>query len=451
MSTIIEQPRFSCALAAQQTVLAIPRGIPIIHAGPGCSSKAFSYASYGSGFQGEGYAGGAMVSCTNSGEQEVVFGGEGKLKDVVEGALKVLDGDLYVILTGCTAGIIGDDPINVAKKFMLEGKPVIGVETAGFKGNNYLGHELVVNEIIEQYLGDAEPKIEKGLVNVFSVVPYQNPFWRGDLEEIKELLEKIGLKVNILYGCSSLGIKEWDDIPNAQFNILLSPWVGLETVKLLEKKYGTPYMYYPVFPIGAKETGSFLREAGRFAGLPESVTEQVILREKERYYTYFTGMADFISDYRGNLPFDLFTVADSIYAVGISNYLVNELGFLPKGIYITDEPGEERMSEIEKVLLNMGNEFAGSYTFEADGGKIEADIRSKIKQSRRTLILGSSWEKFLAEETGNTHAYISLPINDSLILNRSYVGYDGGLRLLEEIYSSSLRRNVTSSRTQSYA
>ena len=76
MSTLIEQPRFSCALAAQQTVLAIPRGIPIIHAGPGCSTKAFNFTSHNLGFQGEGYAGGAHISATNAGEEEVVFGGE---------------------------------------------------------------------------------------------------------------------------------------------------------------------------------------------------------------------------------------------------------------------------------------------------------------------------------------------------------------------------------------
>lgn len=53
MSKIIEQPRFSCALGAQQTVIAIKRGVPILHSGPGCSNKISSLIG-----QGEGYAGG---------------------------------------------------------------------------------------------------------------------------------------------------------------------------------------------------------------------------------------------------------------------------------------------------------------------------------------------------------------------------------------------------------
>jgi nitrogenase molybdenum-iron protein beta chain len=235
MSSVIEQPRYSCALAAQQTVLAIPGALPIVHAGPGCSSKVYRFYQQ-SGHQGEGYGGGAHIACTNSCEQEVVFGGEKKLRSTIDGALKVLKGNLFVVVTGCTADIVGDDSINIAKEYAESGQPLVGVETAGFKGNSYYGHEAAVNEIIEQFVGDVEAKPRKGLVNVFSVVPYQNPYWRGDLEALKSLVESIGLEVNILFGHQSRGVSEWKDIPNAQFNLLVSPWVGLSTVKLLKQK-----------------------------------------------------------------------------------------------------------------------------------------------------------------------------------------------------------------------
>ena len=38
MNTEISQPRYTCALGAQATVLAIPHAIPIVHAGPVCSA-----------------------------------------------------------------------------------------------------------------------------------------------------------------------------------------------------------------------------------------------------------------------------------------------------------------------------------------------------------------------------------------------------------------------------
>jgi nitrogenase molybdenum-iron protein beta chain len=196
--SFIEQPRYTCALGGQQTVLAIPRALPIVHAGPGCSAKITGFAGQCGGKQGEGYGGGANIACTNSYESDIVFGGEKKLRSTIDGALQIMDGDLFVVMSGCTADIVGDDTIGIAKEYAEQGKPVVGVETGGFKGSSYFGHEMVVNAIIEQFIGDVEPQVRKGLVNVFSVVPYQNPFWRGDLQVLKFMLESIGFEVNIL-------------------------------------------------------------------------------------------------------------------------------------------------------------------------------------------------------------------------------------------------------------
>ena len=101
MKGSISQPRFTCALGAQNTVLAIPSGIPIVHAGPGCASTVNTFAQ--AGYQGECYAGGNQIPSTNTNETHVVFGGEKDLRTEVEGALKVMKGDLFVILSGCTA------------------------------------------------------------------------------------------------------------------------------------------------------------------------------------------------------------------------------------------------------------------------------------------------------------------------------------------------------------
>ncbi|WP_196590438.1 nitrogenase component 1 [Pectinatus frisingensis] len=436
MSTIIEQPRHGCALSAQQTVLAIPRAMPIVHAGPGCASKSFGFAATGAGFQGEGYAGGSHISSTNTGEQEVIFGGESSLDKEIKGALQILDGDMFVVLTGCTSDIVGDDSQSIAEKYAAEGYPVVGTETAGFKGNSYYGHEIVIKAIIEQFVGKVIPKVRRGLVNVFATVPFQDPFWRGDLEEIKRILTKIGLEVNILFGNESAGVSEWQDIPNAQFNLLVSPSTGTEVVKLLEEKYQTPYLQYPILPVGGAETSRFLREISVFAGLSAVRTEKVIKEEEKRFYDYLVSVSDFIGEYWNNLPIDLYTVGDSIYAPGVSSFLVNELGLEPKGIYLTDEPKEDWQTVITDALAERDTRLKTSLVFENDGGSVEADIRQKSDRTRHSIILGSSWEKFLALDIGSLYAYLSLPLDETVILNNSYVGYNGGLRLIEEVYSA---------------
>lgn len=447
MSTLIEKPRFSCALAAQQTVLAIPGGIPVIHAGPGCASKAAGFAAFQSGLQGEGYAGRTHISCTNAGEKEVVFGGEKNLEQVIDGALKVLKGDLFVALSGCTAGIIGDDTAQVASTFARDGEPVVGVDTAGFKGNNYIGHELVVNAIVDQYVGKVEPSVKKGLVNLWTVVPFQDPFWRGDLEELKSLLEKLGLTVNVLFGYGSEGVAEWKEIPNAEYNILVSPWVGLEIVKHLEKKYGTPYIHYPVLPMGAKATSKFLRTIGKEVGVDEQTVEKVIKKEEKRYYDYFISFSDFVAEQRNVLPYELYVAADSTYAVGITDYLVNELGFIPYGVYVNDDPSSEKADLVKEAYKAVGEEYADTLQFQADGGLITRDIDKKLGKSKKALICGSYWERCIAKDTNNFFLHLSLPISAEIITNSSYVGYNGGLRLIEKIYSYAFNRGNLSSRT----
>lgn len=439
MSHLIEQAKYSCALGSLQTVLAIPRAVPIVHAGPGCAARQFTFVSAGSGYQGEGYAGGGQISCTNATQSEVIFGGEKKLRATVEGTLKVIDGDLYVIQAGCTAGIIGDDVKQVACEFADEGHPVVGVDTAGFKGNNYLGHEIVVNTIIEQYISFEVPKANprKGVVNLFSVVPFQDAYWRGDLEELKRILTGIGLEVNVLYGSSSKGIKEWMDIPNAQFNLVIGPWVGLSTAKLLEKLYQTPYLHIPVLPVGLKETTRFLKKVAEFAELDQKDVEVFIAKEEKRYKDYFVSFGDIVADFGCYLPYHVYTVADSLYGVGASKFLVEELGFTPKGFYDIDQPDLKKQTYVKELLKKIDPRYEDIVVFEGDNRVIQDDIRKHLEtEGVRSVILGSSWDTELAKTHNDSILVrLSLPITDRVIINKSYVGYNGGLALIEDLYS----------------
>ena len=444
MSTLISQPRFSCALAAQQSVLAIPRAIPIIHAGPGCASKQYYFAATQSGFQGEGYAGGIHVPCTNSSEKEVVFGGEKKLTALIDGTLKVIDGDLYVALSGCTAGIIGDNTAEVARIFAEQGKPVVGVDCAGFRGNSYFGHEVVVNGIIDQYVDsfylDKSPEVHKGLVNVFASVPYQDTFWRGDLEEIKTLLEKLGLKVNILFGYTSAGVTEWQDIPNAEMNILVGPWCGKTIVEHLKLKYKTPYLQFPYLPVGAKATSRFLRLVSEALGLDSANTESVIAKEESRFYQYLVSFADFVAEYKGALPYKLYSAGDSLYSLGVASFLTDELGYIPEGIYLDDDPPKLAEKNIKEKFTKILPGYESTLVFQADGELIIKDMDQKLGASKKALILGSYWENQLARKKDNFFVSLSMPVMTDVVTNGTYTGYSGGLYLIEKIYSNTFKQ-----------
>lgn len=430
MSKHIEQPRYSCALGAQQSVVAIKRAVPILHSGPGCSNKISSLIG-----QGEGYAGGNTIPCTNASEVDIVYGGEGKLRTVIDGAFKVIDADLYVVLTGCTSDIIGDDIGHVTGEFQEADKPIVYAETGGFKSNNYVSHEIVVNAIIDQYVdkfADSREKI-KGLVNVFATIPYQDPYWNGNLEEIKRVLEGIGLQVNILFGQGSGGTEEWKTIPGAEFNIVASAWSGLGIAEHLQKKYDTPYFHFPYLPVGGTETSKFLRQVAEFGQLEHDRVEAFIAKEEERFYAHIERTADFMLEFRYGLPRKFYTLLDASYGVGISKYLLNELGIIPAKQFIIDDTPEKFREGIREQFRNISEFRTAEVSFLVDGGEIHEEIRADERKGR-SLILGSGWERDLANEIDADLLVLSVPVFYRLILNCGYAGYNGGLRLIEDIY-----------------
>ena len=167
---IVEQERYTCAIGALQTVVAIPRAVPILHSGPGCGEMIAGFFE-----RSTGYASGSTAPCTNFSEKEVVFGGIDRLREIVRNTYRVLDTDLQVIMSGCTGGIVGDDIESLAQEFADEGKPIVAVDTPGFKASNYEAHSIVVNAIVDQYVclfeEENEPRSEAGTVSLFASIP----------------------------------------------------------------------------------------------------------------------------------------------------------------------------------------------------------------------------------------------------------------------------------------
>jgi nitrogenase molybdenum-iron protein beta chain len=375
------------------------------------------------------------MPCTNTGENEVIFGGEEKLRELLSNTFRVMDGDLYVVLTGCTTDIVGDDVGGVVKEFQNEGRPVVHVETGGFKGSNLYGHELILKALVEQYLKSAG-KRETGLVNLWATVPYQDPFWAGNMEALSRLIAGIGLRPNVIFGLNG-GIEALNLVPEAQFNLLVSPWVGQEAVKLLENRFGTPFLHYPVLPIGPTETSRFVRALGEYAGIGHNAVETFVCREEERYYHYVERIGDFLFESRSGQPTRFVTISDSFYSVGISRFLTGDLGLTPDVQFVTDNPPEEFRPAIESAFQNVVEGITAPVIFTDDGGVVRETLRD-LKFYTRPFVVGSTWDRVVAREINGYPLSVSMPTTDRVILSRTYVGYDGSLRLLEDLLSTVL-------------
>jgi nitrogenase molybdenum-iron protein beta chain len=433
MAKLADQAMYKCGLGALQSVHAIEGVLPVLHAGPGCAGKV---AGFDFGNSGHFHAG--MFPCSNLSESEIVFGGEQRLRETIENAFKVIDADLYAVFTSCASEIIGDDSEEVVNEFRRKGRPVIHVSTAGFKGNNYIAHEWVLEALFNQYLPKTKLRpIEKGLVNVFASLPLHDPHWHGNYDALEQLLTKIGLKANIIFGYGR-GLKNVNRIPNAEFNLVVNPWLGLDSVKLLKEKYGTPYLHYPSLPIGPSETGRFLRALGAFAGLGAEKVERVIEEEEKRYYYFIERYANTFLETR--IMSKRFAIlSDSQNALAFTRFLTNDLGINPMRIFAMEDVPEHHRDAVKSYFKELDYGIEADVSFETDRYPAHEAVKSG-EYLGYPLILGSAWEQRLKEETRAHFLGVSWPLNERLVINGSYVGYDGGLRFLENIYTVVLTR-----------
>ncbi|ADY57048.1 oxidoreductase/nitrogenase component 1 [Syntrophobotulus glycolicus DSM 8271] len=422
----IEAPRYSCALGgAYSAALATFGSIPILHSGGGCGFAQNAGQSFAGGLNSPGPVGGASTPCSTLVEEHVIFGGEDKLRKLIKSTISLMPGDLYTVITACVPALIGDDVNAVVAEFKNDVK-IIHVNSAGFTGNSFRGYELYFEAVIDQLL-EEKPKQEK-LVNIFGIVPTQHLFWKGDLQNIKTLLEKIGIKANIIF-TEINGLEALEKIPEAELNLVFSVW-GISPAEKLKQKFGTPYVVFPSAPVGPKQSSEFLRTVGNKFHLPADVVLKVV-NEEERITYRFT-------EYIGNiiviaLPHAYYAlVADSSTAIGIGNYATNELGFNPEIVIITDDPPEEQREQIVKDLTDrLESVIKPKVIFEVDSHKIRLLLREYTVQ----LVLASSLEKYISESElgGAIFLSVGFPSYDRLIVYRSYTGYRGGLNLMEDL------------------
>ncbi|MDR3222318.1 MAG: nitrogenase [Methanobrevibacter sp.] len=419
MSHIIENPRFSCALGgALNTITAIDGFVPIIHGGPGCGVQVFYGQNFTSGFRGSGWIGGVAVPSSNTYEEEIVFGGESRLKEQIEKTFEIIDGDRYIVITACTSELIGDDIKGVLREVQQNNKnSIIYAETAGFKGSSYKGYEILLDAIIEQVL-EVKEKNPK-LVNLIGIIPSQDVFWKGNLDEIEKILNDIGLEVNTLVNGKNL-----EDLSSASLNIVLSPWLGIEAAKKLEDKYDIPYIVNPL-PIGTQQSNEFIKRIGEFFKID---VNEYIAKKEVKTYKSIESVADFIVDMDVQPKFA--TITDSNYAIAINKFLVKELGWIPSTVLIIDDVPEDRKDFI-KNELNFKDLPSPEVVFESDS----YEIWETIEKNPPEFIFGSSLDKDFANKRNIPILTVSFPITSKVIIEKSYAGYNGSIRLIEDTLS----------------
>jgi nitrogenase molybdenum-iron protein beta chain len=444
MSSFIEKPRFTCPLGgALATVGALHRAVPILHASQGCGGNSNGAIMQGAGHLGSGYCGGASIPASGIGEQQIVFGGVARLEEQIESTLEVIDADLFVVITGCTAEIIGDDVASVIRNYRAtagEGRPpLVHASAAGFKGNSYFGYDSVLQSLFRDYVAPAPVK-KKGKVNLWGIPPAFDVFWEGNLIELRRVLEGVGLEVNTFF-------TKQDSLANlraagdAELNIVVSPVNGVKAAQVFKDVHGVDHLITDL-PIGAKATAAFVRDIVDRLKLNKKKVEAFLAAENANYYHFYNRISDSYAD----LDFQryLVIVADTTYAVSLANFATHELGWIPKLVAVTDPTDDEDRQEIVRRFDGKLPDPDQTVAFETDSSQITSRLferwpkpdGSKYYQPfSPAFVIGSRLDRDFADSIGAGHLSVSYPISNRLVLSRGYAGFHGALHLIEDIFS----------------
>ncbi|WP_306700387.1 nitrogenase component 1, partial [Treponema endosymbiont of Eucomonympha sp.] len=128
------------------------------------------------------------------------------------------------------------------------------------------------------------------------------------------------------------------------------------------------------------------------------------------------------------------TVSDSQYALAYTKFLVNDLGMYPTTQYLTDSPPEQYRDAITAEFRKLNYGIEAEAVFETECRQIHERMK-ETDFGGYPLILGSSWERTVAQEIPGHFVNISYPMVDRLVINGHVAGYSGGLKLLEDIYT----------------
>lgn len=411
-------PMIGCALEGVSNIIAGVRDISIVlHSPQGCAATvALGYDNHECDFTQR------KVACTRLFETDIIMGATDKLRDLILKADATFNTKVMFVVGTCSADIIGEDIDGLCRQLQPKVKArLIPIHSGGFRGDLYAGMDIgmgVLAELIEPWQGERLPRS----VNLVLPQAGLNPTWWADLNWVREVLTAMGVETHCAFPYST-SIEEIALASAATANIALTQDVGFDFLKMMKERHGVPTILEGLpLPYGLKNTSNWLRALGEY--FQASDVAEKIIEEGETKVTETLRRRGLmiVPRYRNA---HVAISADASLAIGLTRMIFEDLEMIPELLLIRSSSKQARaLLEQELERLQIKPQIA----FGVDG--------FKVKQSLATLeidsVIGSSWEKYIAEELGIHCAFdVVQPTNRTCYRDGAYMGYDGMLNLLE--------------------
>jgi nitrogenase molybdenum-iron protein alpha chain len=402
---------FSQGLQCQQinsisAVLSMEDSVFIVHSPQGCSGCVAGAADgyrVGQAHRGVQLIKNPRVIVTNLDQNDVVYGGERKLREAVRLAAERYSPKMVFIFTSCASGIIGDDVDAIAADMQTDGFPVlIPIHCDGFRSKICASGFDAAFIAIQKYLLPPEPQSRtEGLVNLFAPTSIS---YRDQLE-IERMLGLLGAQVNYIPFYSSY--EKIRRITSAQASTSICKVFADEFMKELNETYGIPFSH-TVMPIGVRNTDKWFLGIARLLGREEEAREY-IEREHARILPRLQGIRERLRDKR---VFICGGTGRSFAAAA----LIDDFGMKLVGL---ETPTYDLDAQIDIEYLNG---IHGDYVVDVANMQPFEQV-NLVRRLRPDVFVGvPSW-----------CAKLGLPTTHVLDPKRPTMGYDGILYLGEKI------------------
>lgn len=219
-----------------------------------------------------------MTYCfsTDMQEEEIVFGGEKKLRAAIQEAYDLFHPKAIAVFATCPVGLIGDDVHAVTREMKEKlGINVFAFSCEGYKGvSQSAGHHIANNQLFKHVIGRNDTvgpgQFRLNLLGEYNI--------GGDAFLIESLLERCGITLVATFSGNS-SIDQFENAHTADLNVVMCHRSINYVADMIEKRYGIPW--FKVNFIGAAATAKSLRKIAKYFDDPELLrrTDEVIEEE----------------------------------------------------------------------------------------------------------------------------------------------------------------------------
>ena len=396
----------ACVFCGSRVVLyPIADAVHIVHGPIGCAAYTWDIR----GALSSGPELHRMSFSTDLREIEVIYGGEKKLEKSLIELIEKYNPKAAFVYSTCIIGVIGDDVAAVCKKVSKKTNvDVIPVHSEGFKGTKKDGYTAACNALFKLMGTGDTSNISKFSLNILGDFNIAGETWI-----IKDYYKRMGIEV---VSCVT-GDGRVDQIRKAHgasLNVVQCSGSVIKLAKMMEEKYGIPYIRVSYF--GIEDMSEALYSVARFFDNSE-ITERTIKLVAEEINTIYPSLSKMKKDLQGKKAaiytggaFKAFSLIKALKHLGMETSIVGS------------QTGNKEDYALLKEICDEGTIIVDdSNPIELASFMIEKDI---------DLFIGGVKERPLAFKLGvgfcdhNHERKIAL------------AGYIGMLNFAKEVYSS---------------